>query len=190
MLWLVPAASAALPPDDGTWSTIQETPVRIVCTEVEKKPYCRSTGVIGAPVATATATFETLDQHQAQMGAISKIERLEPDVLHIVMDYPFPLKDRDYVARFAHRTESDGTEVFAWTPVVHPSAPATSDAIRLTWLEGEWRFTPDGSRTRVTYVWQADPGGSIPDVGAVRKQAGTLAIRDLAKACGTSIVAP
>ena len=139
---------------------------------------------------TATATFETLDQHQAQMGAISKIERLEPDVLHIVMDYPFPLKDRDYVARFAHRTEADGTEVFAWTPVVHANAPATSDAIRLTWLEGEWRFTPDGNRTRVTYVWQADPGGSIPDVGAVRKQAGTLAIKDMAKACGTSIVGP
>ena len=168
-MWLfVSAALAAVPPDDGTWSSLQESPVKIVCTEVGGKPYCRSTGVIGAPVATARSTFETLDQHVSQMGAITRIDRLEPDVLHVVMDYPFPLKDRDYVARFAHRTEADGTEVFAWTPVVNPNAPATSDAIRLTWLEGEWRFTPAGSQTRVTYVWQADPGGSIPDVGAVR----------------------
>ena len=59
-----------------------------------------------------------------------------------------------------------------------------------TAVPGQTAPPPDGGRTRVTYVWQADPGGSIPDVGAVRKQAGTLAIKDLAKACGTSIVGP
>ena len=117
MWWLVSTAAAAVPPDSAAWSSLQESPVKIVCTEVDAKPYCRSTGVIGAPVATARETFEKLDEHVAQMGAISHIERLEPDVLHVVMDYPFPLKDRDYVARFVHHTDPDGTEVFAWTPV-------------------------------------------------------------------------
>jgi hypothetical protein len=189
MWFLVPAALAAVPSDGGTWSPLQETPVKISCIDQAGKPYCRSTGVIGTSVATAASTFAKLDEHVKQMGAISKIERLEPDVLHIVMDYPFPLKDRDYVARFTRRTEGD-TEVFSWVPVTHTGAPPSSDAIRLSWIEGEWRFSPEGTNTRVTYVWQADPGGSLPDVGAVRKQAGFLAVRDIATACGTTILSP
>jgi hypothetical protein len=191
MWWFLPAASAAVPLSGSvTWSPLQDSPVRVSCTEVDAKPYCQSTGVIGAPVAEAAATFAKLDEHVDKMGAISRIDRLEADVLHIVMDYPFPLKDRDYVARFTRRTEADGSEVFSWVPVTHAKAPATSDAIRLTWLDGEWRFTPEGEHTRVTYVWEADPGGSLPDVGAVRKQAGTLAIKDIANACGTKLLSP
>lgn len=190
MLVLITAALAALPPANATWTLLQETPVRIECTQYQDKPYCRSTGVIATPVATASSVFAQLDKYVSKMGAIRLVQRLEPDVLHVIMDYPFPLSDRDYVARFTHQTEADGTEVYAWTPVTHPSAPETSDIVRLSWLDGQWRFKAEGSNTRVTYIWEADPGGGLPDVSTVRKQAGTLAIQDMANACSTTVTGP
>lgn len=190
LLFLATVAHAALPGPDAVWTSLQSSPVQIECTTVGDKPYCRSTGVISAPVDTAVATFAALDQHVDKMGAIGKVERLDEDVLHVVMDYPFPLSDRDYVARFTKRTEPDGTVVFGWTPIDHAGAPAEKGVIRLTWLDGEWRFAADGANTRVTYVWNADPGGSLPDVKAVYKQAGTLAVQDIANACSAKVVSP
>lgn len=187
---LLLATAHALPPESSDWAPLLADPVAIACTTSPSGPYCRATGVIATQLATASATFGELDRHVARMGAISTIARLERDVLHVVMDYPFPLSDRDYVARFVHRTEPDGTEVYAWAPVEHPSAPPTEGVVRLAWLDGEWRFAAEGASTRVTYVWQADPGGRLPDVNAVRTKAGTLAVLDMANACGTRIVSP
>lgn len=182
-------ARAEVPGDSATWVQLQANPVKVECT-ASGKPYCRSTGVIGAPLATATDAFEHLDQHVKQMASITSVTRLEPDVLHVVMDYPIPFSDRDYVARFTHRTEADGTEVYAWTPVTHPAAPDDGSAVRLVNLDGEWRFKAEGDHTRVTYVWESDPGGNMPDASVVYKKAGTFAITDMANACGTKILSP
>lgn len=177
-------------PASSTWTPLSSSPVAIECTTWNDKPYCRSTGVIGVPVAQASSTFAELDRYVSKMQSILAVNRLEPDVLHVVMDYPFPVSDRDYVARFTHTTEADGTEVYGWTPTTHAGAPEQSGVIRLTQLDGEWRFKPEGNNTRVTYVWEADPGGSLPDVGTVRKKAGLFAVTDIANACGTSILSP
>lgn len=187
---LLPAAQAAVPPDTASWTLLQSSPVKVECTEHQGKPYCRSTGVVSTPVGTATKVFAELDKHVSKMGAITAVTRLESDTLHVVMDYPFPISDRDYVAKFSRSTRADGTEVFAWVPVTHAKAPPTTDVVRLTWLDGEWRFAAEGSNTRVTYVWEADPGGNLPDVGAVRKKAGTLAVTDIANACGAKVLSP
>lgn len=190
MLGFILSALAGLPPSSATWTVLQQSPVLVECTTWNSQPWCRSTGVIGVPVATASGTFAELDKYVSKMGAINLVKRLEPDVLLVVMDYPFPLTDRDYVARFTHSTESDGTEVYAWVPVTHPAAPPTDETVRLTWIEGQWRFSPEGGNTRVTYVWQANPGGDLPDVSAVYKKAGYLAVLDMANACSTKIVSP
>jgi hypothetical protein len=179
-----------LPPADASWTELQTSPVHIECTEHDGKPYCRSTAVIGAPVTTAASTFETLDQHVSGNGAIKSVTRLAPDVLHVVMDYPFPITDRDYIGRFTHTTDADGSEVYAWVAITDPAVPDDGSTVRLTWFEGEWRFAADGSNTRVTYLWEADPGGNLPDVAVVRKKAGYLAINDIAAACGTTILTP
>ncbi|MCA9489698.1 MAG: hypothetical protein KC621_07230 [Myxococcales bacterium] len=183
------AAHAGLPPASASWSLLAESPVKIECTTFEERPYCRATGIIGAPSDKAATTFAELDKHVDQMEAITMVKRLEPDVLHIVMDYPWPINDRDYVARFT-RSEQDGAQVFAWTPIEHAGAPVDPKIVRLPWLDGEWRFAPDGENTRVTYLWEADPGGGIPDANMVRKKAGLFALTDIATACGTTILSP
>lgn len=182
-------AHASLPPSTATWTLLSSAPVKIECTTHEEKPYCRATGIIGTTPDKAATTFAELDKHVSQMAAILVVERLEPDVLRIVMDYPWPINDRDYVARFT-RTEQEGAQVFTWTPVEHANAPVDPKIVRLTQLDGEWRFAPDGDRTRVTYLWEADPGGGIPDANMVRKKAGLFALTDIATACGTTVLSP
>lgn len=185
---LVPAA-LAMPPASASWSPLQSSPVKIECTTSGGSPYCRSTGVVGVGAARAAAVFRELDRYVSLMASISSVRRLEPDVLHVVMDYPFPFDDRDYVARFVASEES-GAYVFRWTPVESSAAPPQEGVVRLSWLDGEWRFAPDGENTRVTYTWQSDPGGGLPDVGAVRRKAGSFAIQDIARACSASVIGP
>lgn len=190
MITLLAVASfAAVPGASATWSPLTTSPTLIECTTSGGKPYCRSTAVIGVPVTTAVDVFARLDQHVDKMESITLVERLEPDVLHVVMDYPYPLSDRDYVAKFTRRTDADGSEVFAWAPVEHAGAPGDQSIIRLP-IDGEWRFKAEGNNTRVTYVWMADPGGNLPDANPVRKKAGYLAITDIANAAGTKILSP
>ncbi len=183
------ASFAAVPGASATWTPLTTSPTLIECTTVGSTPYCRSTGVIGVPVATGVQVFAQLDTHVSKMENISLVKRLEPDVLHVVMDYPYPVSDRDYVAKFTRRTDADGTEVFAWAPVEHAAAPPDSSIIRLP-MDGEWKFKAEGANTRVTYIWMADPGGNLPDANVVRKKAGYLAIVDIANAAGTKILSP
>jgi len=190
MTWMLAVTALALPPASATWTPLSASPVRIDCTTAQGVPYCRSTGVVNAAQPAVVETFAQLDRHVASMHKISRIDRLEPDVLHVVMDYPFPLTDRDYVARFGRRTESDGTVVFPWSPVTHAKAPDDGSTVRLATMDGEWRFQAEGAGTRVTYVWQSDPGGNLPDVSAVHKQAGLFAIQDIAAACGARVTGP
>jgi hypothetical protein len=87
---------------------------------------------------------------------------LAPDIVHISLDMPYFLADRDYVARFV-RQEIGTTLEFSWGAVQHPRAPV-GDAVRLPRAAGSWRLEPlSAGKTRVTYTWNGELLGDFPD---------------------------
>jgi len=132
-----------------------------------------------------------MSKHAHLFESVIRIDVLEDDILHIVLDYPSPLDDRDYVARYDYAQSGD-VRTFRWESVRHPAAPEGTDVVRLPNFAGEWRFSPHERGTWVQYTWQAEINGSFPALGykTAWKRAGHEALRDLAQTQGAGLIAP
>lgn len=176
-------AAWALPGASATWTVLSSGDPTIECTEDGGEPWCRSTGLVALPVEKVADTLEHMADHQALFDSIVKIDVLEPDVMHIVLDFPVIMSDRDYVARYTPSTEGDA-RIYRWESVVHAKAPEIDGIVRLPKMAGEWRLVPKDGQTLVTYLWHAQIAGSFPDamLGAARTKAGQQALADIRKA--------
>lgn len=177
------SAAWALPGAEAQWSVLSDGDPRIECTEVAEGPFCRSTGVVSLPIAAVSATLEDMAAHQHLFESIVSIQVLAPDTMHITLDFPWPLADRDYVAKYTRLTEGEA-RIYRWASVKHDKAPDVDGVVRLPRMAGEWRLQPEGSGTRVTYLWHADVLGSLPaaSLNKARKIAGNEALKDIRKA--------
>lgn len=176
--------SYALPGSDATWSTLQTGDTTVECTTVAGEPWCRSSGLVELPIEAVSKTLENMAAHQDLFESIVSIHVLAPDVMHITLDFPFPLSDRDYVAKYARSTEGEA-KLYRWSPVTDAAAPPVSGVVRLPEMAGEWKLEPAGSgKTKVTYTWHADVLGSLPNASLTiaRKKAGSEALKDIRKA--------
>ncbi len=191
LLALLAGPARALPPDDAPWEVLEEAPVRVECARLPDGPWCRSTGVIAAPVERVARAVAEMRHHHELFDSVLRIDVLEPDVLHVVLDYPAPLDDRDYVARYTREQDGDAV-VFRWVPVEHPGAPPEEGVVRLPRFAGEWRLEPDGGGTRVRYTWEAEIAGSFPSFayGTAWRRMGWESLRDLGRTVGAPVSPP
>jgi carbon monoxide dehydrogenase subunit G len=180
---LVIGSAWALPGASAKWTVLQDANPHIECTEEGGQPWCRSTGTIDLPIAQVSNTLEHMAEYQKLFKSIVKIDVLAPDTMHIVLDYPWPLTDRDYVAKFSKVVDGD-VQSYRWEPVTDGKAPDDGTNVRLVHMAGEWRLEPAGAGTKVTYTWQAEVGGALPEGGynVARKTAGSEALKDLKNA--------
>ncbi len=155
--------AATLPGPDAAWDTLLKNPVHVECTEVGDTPYCRSTAVFSAKPDALRETLGNMADHVDKFESILECHKLGDDTMHVVMDFPWPLADRDYVAKYTQTNTDDGGMVLEWTPATHASAPASDERVRLDQFQGTWTLTPkDDGTTEVVYLWYALYGGSLP----------------------------
>lgn len=181
------ALAFALPGPDATWETLTEKPVRVECTEVSGEPFCRSTAIFDVDVSVLKNNLVSMDESADKFDAIIAVNKLDDDVMHVVMDFPWPLSDREYVAKYTRTETVDGGLFLEWIHVDHPKAPAAGSNVRLTEFAGAWTLVPvEKGKTRVEYLWHGEYGGSLPDGGLTmaRKKTGQESLKDLAKASG------
>ncbi len=193
MLSLILAAPswASVPGADAAWESIQSKPVPISCVEVAGTPWCRSQGVIAAAPDKVASALEQMSAGSSQFESVVSVRLLDPDTIHVVLDYPSPLTDRDYVAKYSRSVQGDVT-TYSWVPVAHPEAPENGDAVRLPKFEGTWVLQPIDGGTLVTYTWHAEIAGSFPSWAYKQawKKAGHEALKDLANTQGAALTAP
>ena len=83
-------------------------------------------------------------------------------LLYMVLDFPFPLKDRDVVIKGKMQLEKNGTITIKNT-VANNVRAKNPEYIRLTEYQGDWTFEPQGpNKVKVTTSGYADPAGAIP----------------------------
>jgi hypothetical protein len=190
LLTLSPAL-AAPPGDDAAWESLTNKPVPIRCVKISDVPWCRSQGVIAAKPAEVAEALEGMKAGSNAFESVVSVRVLAPDTVHVVLDYPWPLTDRDYVAKYSRSVDGD-VLTYSWVPVAHADAPVDDDVVRLPHFEGTWRLEPSGDGTLVTYTWNAEIAGSFPSSGynTAWKKAGHEALKDLANTRGAALTAP
>lgn len=187
LLFVLAQPALALPGSEATWETLLKNPVHVECTEVSGEPFCRSTAVFEAEPQALRDTLGSMADHVDEFESILEVQKLgDGDIMHVVMDFPWPLADRDYVAKYTQKDLENGGMVLEWTAASHPEAPATDDRVRLDNFQGSWTLTPKDGTTEVVYLWHALYGGSLPNqaLNTARKKTGQEALKDLASAAG------
>lgn len=189
---LLVSVARALPGPDVVFEPLDDKPVPVECASTAPGgPWCRSFGIIEAPVERVADALENMKANAHLFESIVSIDVLAPDTLHVVMDYPSPFTDRDYVAKYTKSVDG-ASRRYRWDPVVHPGAPVTDAAVRLPRFAGEWHLEPHARGTKVTYLWHAEVLGSLPSWGyeTAWKKAGHEALKDLANTRQAVLSAP
>jgi carbon monoxide dehydrogenase subunit G len=136
--------------------------VPVDCAWSDGVPWCTASVQIDAPLATVDGILSDFDGLPDIFPRIQSSSRLEDSVIYVVLEMPFPLAPRDYIARFT-REEVGGEVRLHWVAAEHPAAPQTTGRVRLLSTAGTWTLRPDSTQTtEVIYRWNAELGGDIP----------------------------
>ncbi len=98
----------------------------------------------------------------SETKVLSRDDKKGEFIQYMVLDFPFPLKDRDLVVKGKMSKTSAGI-ISIKNNAMTGYYPAQKDRIRLNKYEGDWTFQKLGAnKVKVSTSGYADPGGSIP----------------------------
>ncbi|WP_445116931.1 START domain-containing protein [Acinetobacter sp. WZC-1] len=98
----------------------------------------------------------------AQAEILSRDDKKGEFTLYMVLDFPFPLKDRDVVVKGKMSKDANGIISIKNKAIVQGKA-VNPHYIRLKNYEGDWTFQKlSATSTRVSTTGYADPEGAIP----------------------------
>jgi hypothetical protein len=99
------------------------------------------------------------------MGSVKVLSRDDKKgefLLYMVLDFPFPLKDRDLVVQGKMMKDAQGI-ISIKNKAVDKGYPKNPNYIRLTHYEGDWTFQKlANNKVKVSTYGYANPEGSIP----------------------------
>ena len=98
----------------------------------------------------------------SQMKLLSRDDKKGEFLLYMVLDFPFPLKDRDLVVQGKMSKDAQGV-ITIQNKALKKGYPLNSNYVRLTQYEGDWSFQKLGpQKVKVSTSGYANPEGSIP----------------------------
>ena len=145
------------------WKTLQNNDVSIKTTQYLGFPICRAETILSLPLKTISAIIENVENYPNVFLRVTKTRVLEDDVVHIMLDMPFPFSGRDYIIKYIkHKFSSAWT--FRFSAVEHVQAPPEKDHVRLIHAAGEWKLTAiNDHETNVSYTWNGELLGDFPN---------------------------
>jgi len=144
------------------WSSIQKNEVIIKTTNYLGFPICNAETILPFPMKTISAIVENVEDYPNVFIRVSNATSLEKDIVHIMLDMPFPFAGRDYIIKYS-KFKFGSKWTFKYSAIEHTLAPLQKNYIRLIHAAGEWKLTKiDSSKTRVSYTWNGELLGDFP----------------------------
>lgn len=120
------------------------------------------------PLERAVAVVLDVERTPQWVPYVGKAKMLSRDekngefTLYMVLDFPFPLKDRDVVIKGKMNKNPDGS-ISIKNNAIKNNYPEQPDIVRLSRYEGDWTFQRVAdNKVKVSTSGYADPAGSIP----------------------------
>ena len=147
--------------DYNEWISLQKGDISIAYTEKDYT-WCFSMGTFNAKMEDLLDIIEDVENYDKIFDSIRKSSRDENDIVHIMVDYPMPLSDRDYVVKFKKILE-ENTTIYRFHSDPSFNVPVHEDYIRLSNAAGEWRLVElENKLIEVSYTWNGELKGMLP----------------------------
>jgi len=150
------------------WNIIQKNEPEIRWTTYEGYPICQATSVLPFSIESISSIIEDVRNYPKVFKRIHKTNILEKNIIHVMLDMPFLLSDRDYVIRYKKNKTQDNWD-FTFRAVKHINAPLDKDYVRLVNAAGKWKLiSKDDNQTLVSYTWNGELLGDFPNFALER----------------------
>jgi hypothetical protein len=147
--------------DYNQWIPLQKGDISVAYTEKEYT-WCFSMSTFSTNMEDLLKIIEDVENYDKIFDSIRKSTRDENDIVHIMVDYPMPLSDRDYVVKFYKILETHEI-IYRFHSTINLNIPENKDYIRLNNAAGEWRLRDmNNGEILVTYTWNGELKGSAP----------------------------
>lgn len=120
------------------------------------------------PLEKAAALILDVDHAGKWVPYVGSVKVLSRDdqkgefLLYMVLDFPFPLKDRDLVVKGKMSKDAQGM-ISIQNKAIEGGYPLNPDYVRIQDYEGDWTFQKLGNqKVKVSTYGYANPEGSIP----------------------------
>ena len=145
------------------WNVLQDKEIWIGWAEEGDVPWCKAQTTFPFPMDKIAEILEDKTNYPNVFKRIEETTILEPEIVHIMLDMPFPITSRDYIVKYTtHLTGND--LLYQFRAVNHEKASPTKSYIRLVNAAGEWRLSPvNNNETKVIYTWNGELLGDFPD---------------------------
>ena len=161
--------SELLPPvDHSNWNIIQNDEIWIGWTDYRDLQWCRAKSTLNAPMEKISTIIEDKANYPAVFKRVESATIITDEIVHIVLDMPFPFYGRDYIVSYT-QYEENGDSIYRFQSVKNSGIPVHEDYVRLIHAAGEWRLhSLDTENTVVTYTWNGELLGDFPDWALTR----------------------
>ncbi len=144
------------------WKTLQNNVVSIKTTQYLGFPICKAETILPLPLKTISAIIENVENYPNVFLRVTKSRVLEDDVVHIMLDMPFPFSGRDYIVKYS-KYKFGSKWTFKYSAIKHQDAPLQKNHVRLVHAAGEWKLTKiKSNKTKVSYTWNGELLGDFP----------------------------
>tara|TARA_B100001013_G_C24606435_1_gene441186 strand:+ start:694 stop:1305 length:612 start_codon:yes stop_codon:yes gene_type:complete len=150
------------------WSIIQKKVIQIRWTDYEGYPICQTTSVLPFSMESISSIIEDVENYPSVFKRILKTNTLEKDIVHVMLDMPLFLSNRDYVIQYI-KSKNQNTWEFTFNAVKHIDAPEKNNYVRLVNAAGKWKLVPKNkNETTVSYTWNGELLGDFPSFALER----------------------
>ena len=147
----------------SNWEILQDYPIWIGWTEHNESQWCRAKTTLHVPMEDISTIIEDKTNYPKVFKRVESVRTITDNIVHIVLDMPFPFYGRDYIVSY-NEFQKEGDTVYQFSAVKDSGIPIHKDYVRLIHAAGEWRLHPlDESSTEVTYTWNGELLGDFPD---------------------------
>ena len=150
------------------WNIIQKKVIQIKWTDYEGYPICQTTSVLPFSMESISSIIEDVENYPSVFKRIHKTNTLEKDIVHVMLDMPLFLSNRDYVIQYI-KSKNQNTWEFTFNAVKHIDAPEKNNYVRLVNAAGKWKLVPKNkNETTVSYTWNGELLGDFPSFALER----------------------
>ncbi|MFV5491256.1 START domain-containing protein [Acinetobacter sp. ASP199] len=164
------AATAQSTPVDNARLSINKNNIKVWTFQDAKNPVFlyKAETTYDVPIEQAASLILDVDNavkwvpYMGSIKVLSRDDRKGDFTLYMVLDFPFPLKDRDLVVQGKMSKDAKGI-ITIKNKAVQKGYPLNPNYVRLTHYEGDWTFQKLApNQVKVSTYGYADPEGSIP----------------------------
>ena len=147
------------------WVILQEGPVKVDWLSFKGYPISRAEKLIEHNLNEIAEIIKDIDQYPIVFKRVTETKRLDSNIVHVMLDMPFPFSGRDYVIKYSSEKDENIWK-FSFYAVDHPKGTLKPGVVRLDNAAGIWilKGLPN-NKTMVTYAWHGELLGNFPDFG-------------------------